>query len=264
MNKRYSGSKYNLNEVDLVFVVDTTGSMGPFIDAARLQMMSMLESLVTETDISMDLRVAIVEYRDHPPQEDTFITKVHRFSGSLSHAQQTIDNLKPNGGGDSPEAVFDGLQTACDQLEWRSHARRLAILVGDAPPHGTGERGDFFPDGCPCGLTLHQTTAIVEDNNVILFALGLTRSVEESFGQLAILTGGEYFSARKVDAAILSIKNVLLVEFNDLAFDHQVLDHCLNHVDWTIDALCLVLDNPRGRVSASLSRLGRRGLLTGT
>lgn len=252
-----------LNQVDLAFVVDTTGSMGPFIGAARQQMMSTLNSLVDETSVAINLSVAIVEYRDHPPQESSFVQKAHRFTSSLSAVQSVLNGLTPAGGGDQPEAVYDGLRASCDQLNWRSHARRLAILIGDAPPHGTGFRGDQFRDGCPCGLTLEATTAILEEKNVILYALGLTPFVEESFKRLANLTGGEYFSVEQGEAAIRSIKRVLLAEFEDLEFDYQVLDYCDNRHEWTIDHLCLDLNSQRGRVSASLSRLGRRGLLAG-
>lgn len=251
----------HLNEVDLAIVVDTTASMYPFIGAAREQLTRMLQSLVTAADLQIDLQVGIVEYRDHPPQERTFVTREHPFSSSFSQIQRTINVLTPKGGGDPPEAVFDGLEAACSRLTWRPHARRLAVLVGDAPPHGTGHTIDSFRNGCPCGLTLEQTAAVVEEKNVILYALGLTAGVEASFSRLAELTGGSYFSAGEGEAAISAMRALLVAEFADFAFDAQVLDQCAGQADWTIDALCAALDSPRGRVSASISRLGRRGLL---
>jgi hypothetical protein len=58
-----------LNQVDLAFVVDTTGSMGPFIAAAQHQMVAMLRALAEDAQVAIDLQVGVVEYRDHPPQE---------------------------------------------------------------------------------------------------------------------------------------------------------------------------------------------------
>ena len=56
-----------INAVDLVFVVDTTGSMGGLIAAAQNQMITMLEELTRAANINLWLEV--VEYRDHPPQD---------------------------------------------------------------------------------------------------------------------------------------------------------------------------------------------------
>lgn len=249
-----------LNQVDLAFIVDTTGSMGGFIDTARQQMVSMLEALMKDATIIIDMRVGLVEYRDHPPQEDSFVFRSHAFTGKLQVAQRIIERLKPSGGGDAPEAVFDGLRGACERLKWRKHARRLAVLVGDAPPHGTGAGGDTFSAGCPCGLTLHATTAIVEANGILLYALGLTHQVTQSFEELAQLTGGEFFSTDQGSEAIEALKELLTAEFNDLDFDRQVLDLWKEGPRPSVDEICTQLESTRGRVSASMSRLGRRGL----
>jgi hypothetical protein len=56
-----------LNQLDLAFVVDTTGSMGAFIGAARQHMIALLRSLTDGALTRPDLRLAVVEYRDHPP-----------------------------------------------------------------------------------------------------------------------------------------------------------------------------------------------------
>lgn len=253
--------KDKLNQVDLAFVVDTTGSMGPFIRQAREQMAATLDALTAEAEMAPDLQVAVVEYRDHRPQEQTFVFKAHAFTGSRKRVQSTIRRLRPSGGGDAPEAVYDGLRAACDRLTWRPHSRRLAVLVGDAPPHGVQRRGDTFPDGCPCGLTLESTTALIEQSGIILYALGLTPAVNESFAPLAYYTGGEYFAVGRGANAIDAIRTVLVAEFADLAFDRDVLEQCARDPDWTVDALCEALDSSCGRVSASINRLGRRHLL---
>jgi hypothetical protein len=259
-----TGSKTNddLNQVDLAFVVDTTGSMGGFINAAREQMVAMLKAMTAEAGLPIDLHVGVVEYRDHPPQENSFVFQAHPFTADLPQVQQTINALTPSGGGDGPEAVVDGLRAAADELLWRLHAQRLAVLVGDAPPHGVGGQGDGFADGCPCGWTLPATTALLEEKGVILYALGLTPHVSKPFGELSQFTGGQYFAAAHGAEAIVALKQVLLSEFSDLDFDRRVRDWCITMPDWTIDSLCTALESPRGRVSASLSRLGRRGLLS--
>src|SRR5690242_7915138 len=171
-----------INALDLAFVVDTTGSMGNLIGAAQRQMVAMIGEVARSAEVS--LRLGVVEYRDHPPQ-DRLVFRVHPFTGDLKKAQAAINGLKADGGGDTPEAVLDGVLAACRDLKWRPHARRLAVLVGDAPPHGVGCGGDGFPRGCPCGETIDSVTAAAEEARVTLYALGLTPYVTESFGRLS-------------------------------------------------------------------------------
>ena len=149
-----------INEFDLAFVVDTTGSMGGLITAAQRQMTEMIDALASAAAVEM--RLGIVEYRDHPPQ-DTLISRAYPFTADLRAAKKTLNALRAQGGGDEPEAVFAGLVAAQSELAWRPHARRVAVLVGDAPPHGLGRRGDSFPHGCPSGETIHSTAAKLEE-----------------------------------------------------------------------------------------------------
>ncbi len=254
--------KNPLNQVDLAFIVDTTGSMGPFIDLARRQMIATLQALTDDASLPVELQAGLVQYRDHPPQDRSFVYRVHKFDSRLKRFQKTINKLKPDGGGDAPEAVYDGLKAACDKLAWRPHSRRIGVLVGDAPPHGYhSDSGDGFPDGCPCGMTADSTTALFEENGITLYALGLTRGVRPSFSHLACFTGGDYFDATQRDKVIEVLKTVLVAEFKNLAFDQRVLEVCKANAQWSSDAVAAELESGRGKVAASLSRLGRRGLI---
>src|SRR5579871_6698044 len=138
-----------IGQVDVAFVVDTTGSMGPFIEAAREHVRRVAEEIARAGEL--DLRFAVVEYRDHPPQEPSFIARPYPF-GDGDALQEALGRLQPHGGGDAPEAVLDGLIEAA-RLQWRLEADKLCYLVGDAPPHGSGGQGDSWPDGCPCRAT---------------------------------------------------------------------------------------------------------------
>jgi hypothetical protein len=249
-----------LQQVDLAFVVDTTGSMGSFIAAARRQMVATLAALTARAATPVDLRIGVVEYRDHPPQDESFVARVHGLTGDFDESQKTIDRLEPQGGGDGPEAVADGIAALAD-LCWRPRARRLAVLIGDAPPHGVGGAGDGFRQGCPCGGTIESVTARCEELGVTLYALGLTGQLKASFGKLATLTGGAFFEAHQGDKAIAALEGVLNQEFAEIDFDRCLLTYCAETPGWSIDSASEALSGSRGRVAASLSRLGRRGLL---
>ena len=77
-----------LNHVDLVFVVDTTGSMGPFIEDARKRLVDCVGELGSSRAI--DLQFGIVEYRDHPPQEASFVTRAYPLTGNLESVRTSI------------------------------------------------------------------------------------------------------------------------------------------------------------------------------
>ncbi len=249
-----------INELDLAFIVDTTGSMGGLISAAQQQMVHMMYELLKAAEV--DLRLGVVEYRDHPPQ-DKLPFRTHAFTGNLEQAQKTINTLKAEGGGDGPESVLDGVSAACSDLRWRKHARRIAVLVGDSPPHGVGGSGDAFPKGCPCGKTVESVTAEAEEAGVVVYALGLTRDAHmvEAFTRLSTMTGGEFFASGQGNAAIERLKAILVAEFGNLEFDRKVLAEHEANPDWMIDDLAERLESSRPRVAASISRLGSRGLL---
>jgi hypothetical protein len=105
------------------------------------------------------LRFGVVAFRDHPPQDSSFVTKVLTPRPGFSPEQvdfvadpgivaNVLNTLTASGGGDGPEASTDALQL-CLTADWNDGASRVAILITDAPPHGVEETGDKFPDGCP-------------------------------------------------------------------------------------------------------------------
>jgi hypothetical protein len=249
-----------LNHLDVAFIVDTTGSMGPFIETARQHMVAMLNRLTANSATPVDLRTGIVEYRDHPPQEMSFVTREYGFASALADVQKTIARLAPDGGGDVPEAVLDGLHSSCRNLEWRPHSRRTAILIGDAPPHGW--RGQTPHGPCACGQTVDSTTAALEQSRIVLYSLGLTPAVDPSFTWLARATGGSYFAAYQGQDAMAALESLLSREFADLDFDRSVRNRLLENSEATVDELAATLESPPGRVAASRNRLGRRGLLS--
>lgn len=119
--------------LDVVFVLDTTSSMGGLIDGAKQKIWS-IASRMASGKPTPKVRVGLVAYRD---QGDAYVTQVHGLSEDLDGVYKTLMGLRAEGGGDGPEAVQDGLADAVEKMQW-SDARRVAkmvFLVGDAPAH---------------------------------------------------------------------------------------------------------------------------------
>lgn len=116
--------------VDLVFVVDTTGSMGDDIGAVKGRMTEILARLSASNP---DRQVGLVEYRD---RGDPFVSRtVLALTGDDGAITAAIGGLSVDGGGDLREHVYAGIDTALREQPWRAEASRHIVLMGDAPPH---------------------------------------------------------------------------------------------------------------------------------
>ena len=117
----------------------------------------------------MNIRAALIAYRDHPPQDTSFVTQVFDFS-NLDLFQTNLNNMAANGGGDHPEAVWPGVMEL-SKLAWRDGSDRMAYLIGDAPPHGfLGVYGDAWPQGDPSGITTEQLVSMLQELKIQLNA----------------------------------------------------------------------------------------------
>lgn len=102
------------------------------------------------------LRLAIVAYRDHPPQDVSYVTKTLPFTSAVPEVKEFLKSLYASGGGDGPEAVTAAMK-ACLDLDWRPNSSKMVVLIADAPPHGIGEYGDGFASGSPDGEWVAHT-----------------------------------------------------------------------------------------------------------
>ncbi len=116
--------------VDVVYVVDTTGSMGDDIGAAKAQMRAILRDLTTW---NADRRVGIVAYRD---RGDPYVAMVVLpLEVDEQRILDGIESLRVHGGGDLREHVYAALHTGLHEQPWRPGASHHIVLIGDAPPH---------------------------------------------------------------------------------------------------------------------------------
>lgn len=122
--------------IDVMFCIDTTGSMEPFIDQARESAIAIADTL---RERASSVRVGVVEYRD---EEDDFRARVALpLTTDEAAFQEALDELVADGGGDDPESVYSGVMLALAQ-PWEPDAVRSLVVLGDAeakdPEPGTG------------------------------------------------------------------------------------------------------------------------------
>lgn len=118
--------------LDLVFMVDATGSMGDEIAKLRATLHTIAREVATLPS-RPDTCFGLVAYRD---QGDAFLLRRHDLTNDLGGFQQVLDALQAAGGGDYPEAMNEALHDAVHNINWRGDgATRLVVLLADAPPH---------------------------------------------------------------------------------------------------------------------------------
>lgn len=122
---------------------DCTGSQGSYISSATKNIEEICAHIFESGKLQSqeDLRVGLVAFRDHPPQDHTYVVKNFGFSSDISKVHRDLAGLYASGGGDGPEAVTAALAEAL-HMDWREHASKMVVLIADAPPHGIGEYGD--------------------------------------------------------------------------------------------------------------------------
>lgn len=122
---------------DIVFVIDSTGSMAPYIQNVANNVKAFSEYLENK---KVDVRMSVVEYKDITCDGNDS-TIVHTIDGSPWHktTAQLVDTLQivkrgVTGGGDEPETLFDAFGYIMDEesLKFRSDAHKFAIVLTDA------------------------------------------------------------------------------------------------------------------------------------
>jgi Mg-chelatase subunit ChlD len=121
-------------QLEMVFVLDTTGSMGGLIDGAKQKIWSIVND-VMKTPQHPKVKIGLVAYRDHG---DAYVTKVLPITDDLDKVYSTLMEYQAAGGGDTPEDVRQALADGVHKAGWSPRGPRVAqilFLVGDAPPH---------------------------------------------------------------------------------------------------------------------------------
>ncbi|XP_062514122.1 uncharacterized protein LOC134189767 [Corticium candelabrum] len=249
-----------IGQVDIAIVCDTTSSMGPEIKTAQKLMQDLIDS-INDEPLCSDLRLSIIAFRDHPPEETTYVTQVWPLTSNIGTVKRAVNSLRAKGGGDPPEAVADALKEVVD-LNWdeaqRPHAVRMVVLIGDAPPHGMiGIKcPDNFPKGCPVGhdwLILAEQCRSKKINIYTVLCRNYARTAQ-AFNAISVSSGGQCFQIRSES------DNAEIINLTKLHV-HVLLDHQLT----TSTVSDVIIKNPLAestfegrleRVKEELSSIG--------
>lgn len=182
--------------VELVFVLDTTGSMGALLQGAKQKVWSIVNE-IAKGQPTPDIRVGLIGFRD---KGDAYVTTRTDLTQDLDALYEKLMALEAAGGGDGPEAVNQALHEAVERMAWSAErtALKMIFLVGDAPPHMDYKDDVKYPVTCQAAvqkdILIHtiqcgkhaQTTRFWQD--IAQKAEGRAMVIAQSGGTLAVVT----------------------------------------------------------------------------
>ena len=167
--------------LDIVFILDTTGSMGEEIYRLRATI-ELIHLNLTSLSYQPDVRFGMVLYKD---VGDEYDTRVVPLTGDLEEFRRALDLVEASGGGDTPENLQAALDRSMHEIAWNHDGIRLGFIITDAPPHL-----DYGQE-----YTYASAARDARAGGIKLFAVGtggLPLSGEYVLRQIAQYTGGKY------------------------------------------------------------------------
>jgi len=122
------------NSVDLLFVIDATGSMGSWLDAA-VKRSQEIASTARRENPAIKFRFGAVFYRD-PIDVETDENTFFDLTDNVDKLKEKMATQEPTGGGDGPEDWVGGYKIALNQISWDPKSSKAIIHIADAPAHG--------------------------------------------------------------------------------------------------------------------------------
>ena len=143
-------------KIDVVFVIDATGSMADEIEQVKNHLWQTAQRVMAGTP-RPDVRFGIVVYRDRTDSEHTRVVPLTRDVETIHTA---LMGIRAIGGGDNPEDVDAGVVLAVREMDWARDAAHLVFLIGDASAHDYGvDRTALLAEARQREISIHTVQA---------------------------------------------------------------------------------------------------------
>lgn len=166
------------SSLDVMFVIDATGSMGDELTYLKYEVQSMLTGFST----NLDTLASINFYRDNG---DEFVVRSNPFTVVPRAAVDHFKDITADGGGDMPEAVHSALEDAINNHQWRKNSVKIMFLVLDAQAHTNSEVASSLKNSV-------EKAAEMGIRIVPVLSSGAGEVCEIMCRELALFTGGQF------------------------------------------------------------------------
>ena len=167
--------------LDLMFTVDTTGSMGDEIYYLQAELQDVIKRVQNDT-ANIPVRLSVNFYRD---VNDDYVVRPYEFSSNINEQLAYLNREYANGGGDFEEAVEQALENSVKDHAWDEDSIKLLFLVLDAPPHNTPAIRE----------SLRNTLSLASEKGIRIIPVassGIDKDTEFILRAFAMTTGGTY------------------------------------------------------------------------
>ena len=197
----------NNRALEMVFVLDTTGSMSGLLEGAKQRIWGIVNE-VMQSSSKPAVRIGLVAYRD---RGDAYVTQVLPLTNDLDKVYSILMDYEAGGGGDEPENVRRALLDGVRRAGWAKDSSRVSqilFLVGDAPPH------DDYRDEPDTTATAAE--AVQKGLIVNTIQCGETPRTKQVWQMIARRGQGQYFSIAQ-DGGVQAIATPYDEELGELA-----------------------------------------------
>lgn len=220
--------------LDVVFVFDSTGSMGGAIQAAKQQIKTIDKVIST---LVPGYRMGLYSYRD---ATDTYLVKGAPLSTFREEAISLLGSTQAGGGGDFPEGVQEAFEEVFAEAGFRDKAVKIIFLIGDAPSHDTAkliktiERANkglkpFDADAVREYGDRLKPMFVINPLQVPLRSFGgkshpMMKKTTEEYAQIAEVTGGLHVPLESAEAVTGPMLTLVFGDKYKEAIDKAIAD----------------------------------------
>lgn len=170
------------HQIDLMFIIDATGSMEDEINYLKNELKDVVEQVNIQLP-ALSIQIGTVFYRD---KGEAYLLRTADFTSDIQQVFNFIQQQSAKDGGDYPEALDLALEEALENQQWSTSAKtRLAFMVMDAPPHDD-------PSSKFRMQKMVQKAAYLGVRLIPIASSGIDKETEFLMRFCALLTNGEY------------------------------------------------------------------------
>ena len=179
--EEYETKIFKDTNLDIMFIMDLTGSMGIWLNEAKKNIKKIIEEIY-DNNPGSKIRISFIGYRDFIDEKEVRKYDNIEFTENLEEFNDFLSKLDCSGGGDEPEDVVGALQQGLN-MKWESNAK-YAVLVADAPCHGKNYHNityDKFPNGDPSGVKLEDVMKQFYEKNITFYCIEINNNTRTMF-----------------------------------------------------------------------------------
>ena len=234
--------------VDVVVVMDTTGSMGGSLDDLRRNAISSIQKL---RERSSDLRLAVSVFRDLEEKDDLPFFASRPFSRDIDAQFTFLNGLSPGGGGDTPEDQLHGISAGIGF--WETEVpdpdrvpTKIIVVITDAPAKSPDSMGNDVD-------SIARRAEAVDPAHIYPIVVGGDPAAAAHAQELATKTGGRVLSAKSGDEVAAA-----LIAAVDEAVVSYAAPASTGGTRWALVAVALLLLAAASLLAGMALRAGRR------